>query len=471
MVNKNIAKGKKQSSSIWVGRFDGKPSKVMDDINSSIFFDKRLYKEDITASVAHAKMLVKQKIITASEGKKIVNGLNTIHKEIENNNFEFKTELEDIHMNIEHRLKEIIGDAAGKLHTARSRNDQVATDLRIWTRNSISILDRCLQQLQEKLIFLAEKNFDTIMPGFTHLQIAQPVTFGHYLLAYVEMFGRDRSRFLDCLNRVNVNPLGSAALAGTTFPIDRDFTTKELNFLSKSNNSIDAVSDRDFVLEFLSISSITSVHLSRICEEIVIWSSDQFDFIKLSDAYTTGSSIMPQKRNPDAAELIRGKSGRIIGSLMSILTVLKGLPLAYSKDLQEDKEAIFDSYDTLHLSLQACTEMISDLKVNKVKMLSSANLGFICATDLADWLVMELDIPFRQAHEISGKAVKFAEKNDCSLNELPLELYKKIDKRINKNVYNVLSIENSVKNKISYGGTAPKEVLKQIKNAKKRFLD
>ena len=470
MVDKNITKEKKQSSSIWGGRFERKPSKVMEKINSSISFDKRLYKEDILASVAHAKMLVKQGIISNADGKKIISGLNTIEKEIKKDNFQFKNELEDIHMNIENRLKEIIGDAAGKLHTARSRNDQVATDLRIWTRDSINILNECLQQLQEKLIFLAEKNFDTIMPGFTHLQIAQPVTFGHYLLAYVEMFGRDRSRFLDCLNRVNVNPLGSAALAGTSFPIDRNFTTKELNFLSKSHNSIDAVSDRDFVIEFLSVSSMTSIHLSRICEEIVIWSSDQFNFIKLSDAFTTGSSIMPQKRNPDAAELIRGKSGRIIGSLMSILTVLKGLPLAYSKDLQEDKEGIFDCFDTLHLSLQACIGMISDLQVNKEKMLASANLGFICATDLADWLVLELDIPFRKAHEISGKVVKFAEKNKCALYEIPLDIFQKIDERINKDVYRVLSIENSVKNKKSYGGTSPKEVLKQITYAKKRFL-
>ena len=471
MVDKNITKEKKQSSSIWGGRFERKPSKVMEKINSSISFDKRLYKEDILASVAHAKMLVKQGIISNADGKKIISGLNTIEKEIKKDNFQFKNELEDIHMNIENRLKEIIGDVAGKLHTARSRNDQVATDLRIWIRHSINILNKCLQQLQEKLIFLAEKNFDTIMPGFTHLQIAQPVTFGHYLLAYVEMFGRDRSRFLDCLNRVNVNPLGSAALAGTSFPIDRNFTTKELNFLSKSHNSIDAVSDRDFVIEFLSVSSMTSIHLSRICEEIVIWSSDQFNFIKLSDAFTTGSSIMPQKRNPDAAELIRGKSGRIIGSLISILTVLKGLPLAYSKDLQEDKEGIFDCFDTLHLSLQACIGMISDLQVNKEKMLASANLGFICATDLADWLVLELDIPFRKAHEISGKVVKFAEKNKCALYEIPLDIFQKIDERINKDVYRVLSIENSVKNKKSYGGTSPKEVLKQITYAKKRFLN
>ena len=470
MVDKNITKEKKQSSSIWGGRFERKPSNIMEKINSSISFDKRLYKEDILASVAHAKMLVKQGIISNADGKKIISGLNTIEKEIKKDNFQFKNELEDIHMNIENRLKEIIGDVAGKLHTARSRNDQVATDLRIWTRDSINILNECLQQLQKKLIFLAEKNFDTIMPGFTHLQIAQPVTFGHYLLAYVEMFGRDRSRFLDCLNRVNVNPLGSAALAGTSFPIDRNFTTKELNFLSKSHNSIDAVSDRDFVIEFLSVSSMTSIHLSRICEEIVIWSSDQFNFIKLSDAFTTGSSIMPQKRNPDAAELIRGKSGRIIGSLMSILTVLKGLPLAYSKDLQEDKEGIFDCFDTLHLSLQACIGMISDLQVNKEKMLASANLGFICATDLADWLVLELDIPFRKAHEISGKVVKFAEKNKCALYEIPLDIFQKIDERINKDVYRVLSIENSVKNKKSYGGTSPKEVLKQITYAKKRFL-
>mgnify|MGYP000010513019 FL=1 len=470
MVNKNISKDNKQSSAMWGGRFDSKPSKIMENINASISFDKRLYKEDILTSIAHTKMLGKQKILSKEETSKIINGLNQIQKEIESNKFTFSSELEDIHMNIEDRLKNIIGEPAGKLHTARSRNDQVATDLRLWTRNAIKTIDHCLKALQKELIDLAEKNYSTIMPGFTHLQIAQPVTFGHYLLAYVEMFGRDRSRYFDCSNRLNENPLGSAALAGTAFPIDRTFTTKELNFSSTSSNSIDSVSDRDFVIEFLSVSSITSIHLSRMAEEIVIWSTDQFNFIKLSDQYTTGSSIMPQKRNPDAAELARGKSGRIIGSLVAIMTVLKGLPLAYSKDLQEDKEGIFDAFDHLYLSLNACIGMISDLEVNRTAMLSSACLGYSTATDLADWLVMELNIPFREAHSHSGKAVKYAEKNKCSLKDIPIEAFREIDNRINNKVYSFLSIESSVNSKNSYGGTSPKEVKKQIKNARKRFL-
>ena len=470
MVNKNISKDNKQSSAIWGGRFDDKPSKIMENINASISFDKRLYKEDILASIAHAKMLEKQKILSKEEASKIINGLKQIQKEIENNKFTFSSELEDIHMNIEDRLKNIIGEPAGKLHTARSRNDQVATDLKLWTRNAIETIDHCLKALQKELIYLAEKNYNTIMPGFTHLQVAQPVTFGHYLLAYVEMFGRDRSRYIDCSNRLNENPLGSVALAGTAFPIDRTFTTNELNFSSTSNNSIDSVSDRDFVIEFLSVSSITSIHLSRMAEEIVIWSTDQFNFIKLSDKFTTGSSIMPQKRNPDAAELTRGKSGRIIGSLVAIMTVLKGLPLAYSKDLQEDKEGIFDAFDHLQLSLNSCIGMISDLEVNRTAMLSSACLGYTTATDLADWLVMELNVPFREAHSLSGKAVKYAEKNKCSLKDIPLEAFREIDKRINNKVYSFLSIESSVNSKNSYGGTSPKEVKKQIMNARKRFL-
>jgi len=414
--------------------------------------------------------LAKQNIISKGEGLKIINGLKRIYKEIEKGKFNFKTELEDIHMNVESRLKEIIGDTAGKLHTARSRNDQVSTDLRLWVRNAISILDKELKELQKRLIVLAESNTSTIMPGFTHLQNAQPITFGHHLLAYVEMFGRDRSRLFDCSKRLNINPLGSAALAGTAFPIDRQSTTKELNFSSPTTNSIDAVSDRDFVMEFLSISAITSIHISRLSEEIVIWCSDQFNFIKLSDKFSTGSSIMPQKRNPDAAELARGKSGRIIGSLMSILVVLKGLPLSYSKDLQEDKEGLFDSFDSLYICIKACIGMISDVTINKEKMLEASKRGHTTATDLADWLVKELKIPFRKSHEISGRIVKLAEKNNCLLHELPIDSFKSIEKKINNNVFKVLSVENSVKSKISYGGTSPKEVLKQIKNAKRRFL-
>ena len=470
MVNKDITKENKQSSTIWGGRFNSKPSAIMEEINSSISFDKRLFHEDIIASIAHAQMLAKQNIISKGEGLKIINGLKRIYKEIEKGKFNFKTELEDIHMNVESRLKEIIGDTAGKLHTARSRNDQVSTDLRLWVRNAISILDKELKELQKRLIVLAESNTSTIMPGFTHLQNAQPITFGHHLLAYVEMFGRDRSRLLDCSKRLNINPLGSAALAGTAFPIDRQSTTKELNFTSPTTNSIDAVSDRDFVMEFLSISAITSIHISRLSEEIVIWCSDQFNFIKLSDKFSTGSSIMPQKRNPDAAELARGKSGRIIGSLMSILVVLKGLPLSYSKDLQEDKEGLFDSFDSLYICIKACIGMISDVTINKEKMLEASKQGHTTATDLADWLVKELKIPFRKSHEISGRIVKLAEKNNCLLHELPLDSFKSIEKNINNNVFKVLSVENSVKSKISYGGTSPKEVLKQIKNAKRRFL-
>ena len=470
MVNKQNLKNDKQSSKIWGGRFEKGPSVLMEKINTSISFDKRLYKHDIQASIAHVRMLKNQKIITSKDCQKIIRGLKQIQYEIENDKFLFKDELEDIHMNIESRLIALIGPSGGKVHTARSRNDQVITDLKLWTKEAIIELDICIQKLQKSLIDQAEKNIDTVMPGFTHFQVAQPITFGHYLLAYVEMLGRDRSRFKDCIKRLNENPLGSAALAGTSFPIDRKMTTKELNFLIPTYNSLDSVSDRDFVIEFLSISSLTSIHLSRMAEELVIWSSDQFSFIKLSDEFTTGSSIMPQKRNPDAAELVRGKSGRIIGSLVGLLTVLKGLPLAYSKDLQEDKEGIFDAFDSLHLMISATTGMISDLKPNKVKMRSSLDLGYPTATDLADWLVININIPFREAHTISGKAVKLAEKLNCSLEEIPIERLQAIDNRISIDVFNSLSIEKSILSKNSYGGTSPKEVKKQVLKAKKRFL-
>ena len=470
MSGKEKPKNTKQSSNIWGGRFKGTPSDLMGKINASISFDKRLYSEDIEGSLAHIKMLKKQKIITKDDHEKISRGLKVIKEEITQGKFKFDNNLEDIHMNIEERLRNLIGPQAGKLHTARSRNDQIATDLRMWTKKAISTLMKDLQNLQHILINKAELNVDTIMPGFTHMQIAQPITFGHYLMAYVEMFGRDRSRYNDCLNRLNENPLGSAALAGTSFPIDRHETTKTLKFANPSSNSIDAVSDRDFIVEFLSITSLTSIHLSRLSEEIIIWSSDLFNFIKLTDDFTTGSSIMPQKRNPDAAELVRGKSGRILGSLFGILTVLKGLPLSYSKDLQEDKEGLFDAFDNIHLMLLATKGMIASLKVNKPAMLSSLNSGFPTATDLADILVKTLKIPFREAHLISGKAVKCAEKSKCKLEEIPIETFQKIEPRINKDIIEAISIKRSVYSKTSYGGTAPKEVRKQIKKAKKRYL-
>ena len=470
MSDKEKPKNSKQSSNIWGGRFTGTPSDLMRKINASISFDKRLYNEDIDGSLAHVKMLAKQKIVTKDELEKITEGLKIIREEINQGKFKFDNNLEDIHMNIEARLRKLIGPQAGKLHTARSRNDQIATDLRMWTKKAIMSLIEEIQNIQKALINKAELNIDTIMPGFTHMQIAQPITFGHYLMAYVEMFGRDLSRYNDCLKRLDENPLGSAALAGTSFPIDRFETTKTLDFNKPTTNSIDAVSDRDFIVEFLSITSLTSIHLSRLSEEIIIWSSDLFNFIKLTDDFTTGSSIMPQKRNPDAAELVRGKSGRILGSLVSILTILKGLPLSYSKDLQEDKEGLFDAFDSIHLMLLATKGMISSLIVNKSSMLSSLNNGFPTATDLADILVKTLNIPFREAHLISGKAVKIAEKMKCKLEEIPIRAFQKIEQRINKDIIDALSIEKSVNSKTSYGGTAPKEVKKQINKARKRYL-
>ena len=460
-----------KKSQIWGGRFDKNPSKLLEQINSSIHFDKRLYKQDIIASISHAKMLGKQKIISQEDSKKIISGLKKIKIEIENNNFKFSTSFEDIHMNIEMRLKNIIGDISGKLHTARSRNDQVVTDLKLWLKEIIIELNKKIQKLQATLIFLAEENYKTLLPGYTHFQTAQGITLGHYFLAYVEMFGRDRERFNDCLKRMDENPLGSAALAGTSFPIDRIYTTKDLGFSKPTFNSIDAVSDRDFVIEFISSASICSVHLSRFSEEMIIWSNQQFNFIKLNEEYTTGSSIMPQKRNPDSAELVRGKTGRIIGSLITILTVVKGLPLAYSKDLQEDKEAVFDTVDTLFLMLSVTNEMITGIEINKDNMEKALNIGNPTATDLADWLVYNLKIPFREAHSISGKVVKVAEKLNCNLDQLNLSQLKSIDERINNKAISFLNVKNSINLKSSYGGTAPSEVKKQIKLAKKRFLN
>ncbi len=459
------------SNTMWGGRFKSSPSQAMEEINESITFDKILYKQDIMGSVAHAKMLEKNKIIDEKDSKKIIEGLKKIEKEISDNNFTFKTSLEDIHMNIESRLKEIIGDIAGKLHTARSRNDQIATDFKIFVRQEGQKNIQLLIELCKSLISQSSKNIDAIMPGYTHLQTAQPVLFAHHLMAYFQMFKRDISRLIDLNKRMNECPLGSCALGGTSFKIDRHFTAKELGFEKPTENSMDSVSDRDFALEYLFCLSTISVHLSRLGEEIVIWMSKGFDFINLSDAFTSGSSIMPQKKNPDAAELIRGKSGRIFGSLFTLLSVLKGLPLTYSKDMQEDKEPVFDAAKNIELCLLATIGMIDDMSVNKDKMQIAAKQGFSTATDLADWLVKNLKIPFRQAHNITGKLVKIAEENNCDLSDLSLEKMQEVESKINKNIFDVLSIENSINSKTSYGSSSKISVKTQIINGKKFLND
>lgn len=454
------------SNKMWGGRFENKPSQIMQEINESISFDQKLYQQDIQGSIAHAKMLAKQKIISDSELEQIISGLNQIKSEIENNQFTFKKELEDIHMNIESRLKEIIGDTAGKLHTARSRNDQVATDFRLYVRDEIDKIIHLLKNLSLELITQSEKNIHVIMPGFTHLQTAQPVLFSHHLMAYFQMFKRDISRLKDLRKRMNESPLGSCALGGTSFNIDRDFTASQLKFDKPTENSMDSVSDRDFALEFLFCTATISLHLSRLGEEIVTWMSKGFDFIKLSDAFTSGSSIMPQKKNPDAAELIRGKSGRIFGSLFSLLTVLKGLPLTYSKDMQEDKEPVFDANINIQLCLQATIGMIHDIEINEENMLKASKQGFSTATDLADWLVKNLNIPFRQAHHITGQIVKLAEEKNCDLDEINLSELQNIEPKVNENIFEVLSVENSINSKISFGSSSKQSVLTQIKSAK-----
>ncbi len=463
-----VKKGK--SNMIWGARFDNAPEQIMKSINSSINFDRRLYKQDILASIIHTEMLANNYIISKKIANKIVKGLKRILKEIENNKFVFKESLEDIHMNIEARLHELIGEEAGWLHTARSRNDQVSTDFRLWIRDAIDDLVSQLENLMRAFLNKAEVYYDTIMPGFTHLQVAQPITFGHHLLAYLEMFSRDIERFKNARHSLNECPLGAAALAGTSFPIDREETSKNLGFERPMRNSIDAVSDRDFCLDFLAASTICATHLSRFAEEIVIWSSAQFNFITLSDQFSTGSSIMPQKRNPDAAELIRGKVGRVSGSLVGLLTVLKGLPLAYSKDLQEDKEAIFDTYDTMALCLSAMGGMISDIKPNPKTLLEASKIGFSTATDLADWLVKELKIPFRESHKITGAIVKLAEKKRCELSALDLKSLKTIENKISNNVFLALSVESSVKSRNSLGGTSPSQVQIQINEWKKKLI-
>ncbi len=441
----------------------------MEAINASIGFDRKLYAQDIRGSLAHAAMLAKTGIISAEDEKKIVHGLNTILSEIEAGKFTFSAQLEDIHMNVEARLAELIGPAAGRLHTARSRNDQVALDFRLWVKEELQRIDAALGGLIEAFLTRAEEHAASVMPGFTHLQSAQPVTFGHHMMAYVEMFGRDRSRVRDAIERLDESPIGVAALAGTGFPVDRHMTAEALGFREPTRNSIDTVSDRDFALEFLSISAICATHLSRLAEEIVIWSTPQFGFVRLSDSFSTGSSIMPQKKNPDAAELIRAKTGRINGDLIALLTVMKGLPLAYSKDMQEDKEAVFDAAETLDLMLAAMTGMVGDMEVNTTAMKKAAGAGFSTATDLADWLVREAGLPFREAHHVTGRAVALAEEKKCGLEKLALEDLQAINPAIHDGVFSVLSVGNSVKSRTSYGGTAPSEVRRQIRYWKKRL--
>jgi argininosuccinate lyase len=458
------------ANTMWGGRFLSGPADIMEKINASVDFDRRLYAQDIAGSMAHCRMLMDQGVVGAEDGAAILDGLGRILQEIEDEGFEFKTALEDIHLNIEARLAELIGEAAGRLHTARSRNDQVATDFRLWVRDAADALDAELKHLQAALIDQAEKHAATVMPGFTHLQPAQPVTFGHHLLAYVEMFGRDRGRFRDCRKRLNECPLGAAALAGTSFDIDRHAVARALDFDAPMANSMDAVSARDFALEFLAAASITAVHLSRIAEEIVIWCSPRFGFVKLSDAFTTGSSIMPQKRNPDAAELVRAKAGRIVGALAGLLIVLKGLPLAYGKDMQEDKEPVFDAMDNISLAVAAMAGMVVDMEADPEAMRRALSEGFPTATDLADWLVRVLGMPFRKAHHVVGRLVALAEERECSLSDLPLKAMQQVESGISKDVYSVLSNEAAVESRTSYGGTAPARVREAVQAARERYL-
>ncbi len=458
------------ASQMWGGRFARGPAAIMEKINASIGFDKRMADQDIAGSKAHAAMLAKQGIITQADADAIRDGLDRVKQEIDSGAFTFKVELEDIHMNVEARLAELIGEPAKRLHTGRSRNDQVATDFKLWVRDALDRADQGLKALQAALIDLAEKHTDTVMPGFTHLQAAQPVSFGHHLLAYVEMFGRDRGRLRDARARLNECPLGSAALAGTPYPLDRVMTAEALGFDRPTANSLDAVSDRDFALEYLAAAAICGMHLSRFAEEIVLWCSAQFRFIRLSDAFTTGSSIMPQKKNPDAAELVRAKAGRVIGSLNSLLVSMKGLPLAYSKDMQEDKEPVFEADDTLALCIAAMEGMVRDMEPNVPAMREAADRGFLNATDLADWLVRELNMPFREAHHVTGRAVKLAEDKRVGLTDLSLAELQAIEPRITEAVYPALSIEASLDSRRSFGGASPVRVREAVKAARERFL-
>ncbi|MBU2192260.1 MAG: argininosuccinate lyase [Alphaproteobacteria bacterium] len=459
----------KTSNQMWGGRFASGPAAIMQAINASISFDKALYAQDIQGSLAHSEMLAETGIIPGEDQEKIAHGLNTILREIEAGSFAFSEKLEDIHMNVEARLAALIGPAAGRLHTARSRNDQVAVDFRLWTKQECLRVAEALKGLIAAFLERAEEHAATVMPGFTHLQTAQPVTFGHHCMAYVEMFSRDLSRVRDAVERMDESPLGAAALAGTGFPIDRDMTAKALGFREPTRNSLDSVSDRDFALEFLSLSAICATHLSRLAEEIVIWSTPQFGFVRLSDQFSTGSSIMPQKKNPDAAELVRAKTGRINGDLIALLTVMKGLPLTYSKDMQEDKEAVFDAAETLDLMLAAITGMVRDMTVETAAMKRAAGSGYSTATDLADWLVRELGMPFREAHHVTGRAVALAESRKSPLEKLGLADLQSIHPGITDGIFSVLSVKNSVNSRTSFGGTAPKEVRKQVRYWKKRL--
>jgi argininosuccinate lyase len=459
----------KTSNQMWGGRFAAGPDAIMEAINASIGFDKRLAAQDIAGSRAHAAMLAAQGIITDSDAKAIREGLLTVLSEIESGDFTFSTALEDIHMNVEARLKEVIGEPAGRLHTGRSRNDQVATDFRLWVRDQLDAAESGLLALIRALLGQAEQGAEWVMPGFTHLQTAQPVTWGHHMMAYVEMFGRDLSRVRDARARMNESPLGAAALAGTGFPIDRHMTAEALGFDRPMGNSLDAVSARDFALEFLSVASISAMHLSRFAEELVIWSSAQFRFVTLSDRFSTGSSIMPQKKNPDAAELIRAKIGRIFGANVALMMVMKGLPLAYSKDMQEDKEQVFDAADNWMLALAAMEGMVRDMSANTPALEAAAAHGFSTATDLADWLVRETGLPFRDAHHVTGSLVAKAEARGCDLPDLSLEEMQEVHGNIDASVYDVLGVHNSVRSRMSYGGTAPQRVREQIATWKERL--
>ncbi|HEX7884447.1 MAG TPA: argininosuccinate lyase [Phenylobacterium sp.] len=451
---------------MWGGRFSDKPAELMQAINVSIGFDRRLAAQDLAGSRAHAAMLRTAGVITSDDEAAIQGGLEAIEAEIAAGTFPFRDEYEDIHMNVEARLRELIGPAAGRLHTARSRNDQVAVDFRMWVRDACDRTGGQIRALQRALLAKAEAHADAVMPGFTHLQPAQPVTFGHHLMAYVEMFGRDASRFADARARMNESPLGAAALAGSPFPIDRHMTAQALGFERPTANSLDSVADRDFALESLAAATVCAIHLSRLAEEIVIWMTPQFGFIKLSDAFTTGSSIMPQKKNPDAAELVRAKVGRLLGSFTQLSVVMKGLPLTYSKDMQEDKVPTFEAFDALELSLRAMAGMVADLEPARETMAAAAGAGFSTATDLADWLVRELNLPFRDAHHVTGAAVKKAEQLGVGLSDLPLGELQALDGRITASIYDVLTPEASVASRRSYGGTAPDQVRAQIKRWK-----
>jgi argininosuccinate lyase len=459
------------TNKMWGGRFKSGPAAIMEEINASIDIDKRLWVHDLLGSDAHARMLAAQRIIGKADADAICKGLKAIGREIKSGKFPFRREFEDIHMNVEARLAELIGDAAGRLHTARSRNDQVATDFRLFVREACAFADKGLLELQRALLKQASRHAKAIMPGYTHMQPAQPVTFAHHCLAYVEMCARDRSRFADAAKRMNESPLGAGALAGTSFPIDRKMTATALGFDAPMRNSLDAVSSRDFALEFLAACAISAAHLSRLAEEIVLWASPAYGYIRLPDEFSTGSSIMPQKRNPDAAELVRAKTGRILGAFAGLLTVVKGLPLAYAKDLQEDKEPVFAASDALQLSLSAMAGMVGEMKVNAEAMRQAAESGYPTATDLADWMVKTLNMPFREAHKKAAKAVARAENLGIALTLLPLAELKKIEPKLSKDVYKVLSLEASVRARQSEGGTAPNRVAEQIGYWKARLKE